>query len=178
MLLSRQRRYKCIQIRRSLGQPHISSMSSQLCEMWRAVVLEVTGDLSGWQAAEMTYFMTPTLDFSLPLSPPSLPALTAVLSGFLISCVFSTCMPHYILKVNPTNAEITLEDKLPRGLSFWPDCPLHWVSGFHFPSTVSTSGSSRSSFTHSDKANGLFSIKDIGLKQKDKWRNCEMCRFI
>lgn len=43
----------------------------------------------------------------------SLLSLTVTLSGFLISYgFFFTCMPHYILKVNPINTEITWEDKL------------------------------------------------------------------
>lgn len=74
--------------------------------------MEVTGDLSGLKTVEITYFMTPTLDFSPSLSLCL--SLTLVLTGFLISNVFSTCMPHYILKVNPINTEITLEDKLLR----------------------------------------------------------------
>lgn len=87
------------------------------CEGRRSPVVEVTGDLSGWQqTVEITYFTTPALDFSSSLSP-CLP-LTLVLTGFLISNVFSTCMPHYILKVNPINTEITLEDKLLRGAFF------------------------------------------------------------
>lgn len=83
-------------------------------------MLEVMGDLSRWQAAEMTYFMTPTSVFFLSsfLSPSLCHSLTVIPSGFLISYVFSTCMPHYILKVNPINTEITWEDKLLRGL-FW-----------------------------------------------------------
>lgn len=40
-------------------------------------------------------------------------SLTIVLVlAFSFSMFFSTCMPHYILKVNPINTEITLEDKL------------------------------------------------------------------
>ena len=150
---------------------------------WRSQETCLDGRLQRW----LTLWLP--LWISLSLSLPRF-ALTAVLSGFLISYVFSTCMPHYILKVNPTNAEITLEDKLPRGLSFWPDCPLHWVPGFHFPSTVSTPGSSCSNFIRFDKANSLFSIKDIGLKQRtnertekcaDLFNPFEMCvifRFI
>lgn len=84
-------------------------------------MLEVTGDLPGWQTAEMTYFMTPTLDFSPSLSLGLSPTL--ILAGFLISYVFfPTSMPHYILKVNPINTEITLEDKLLRKAFFFrPD---------------------------------------------------------
>ena len=126
MLLPRQRHNKCIQIWRRLRQPHFSSMSSLLCQMWRAAVLEVTGDLSGWHAAEMTYFMTPTLDFSLSASP----SLSSS-ADFSFPVFFSTCMPHYILKVNPINTEITLEVKLPRGIYlsiyFLVLLPLHWV---------------------------------------------------
>lgn len=72
---------------------------------------------------------------SLPASlVPSLP----LLGGFLISHVFSTCMPHYILKVNPINTEITLEDKLP-GV-FFPFLPITiaWSPWIHFPLTIST----------------------------------------
>lgn len=41
--------------------------------------------------------------------------------GFRISLAFSTCMPHYFLKVGPVNTEIALEDKLLGRASFVPD---------------------------------------------------------
>lgn len=54
------------------------------CEGRRSLVVEVTGDLSGWQqTVEITYFMTATLDFSTSLSP-----CLSLLTGFLISYVF------------------------------------------------------------------------------------------
>lgn len=56
------------------------------CEGRRALLAEVTGDLSGWQTEEIAYFMTPTLDFSPSLSPCL--SLTLVLTGFLISHTF------------------------------------------------------------------------------------------
>lgn len=59
-----------------------------------------------------------SLPVSLPLSSP--PSLS--LADFSFPMFFSTCMPHYILKVNPINTEITLEDKLPGVFfSFPPD---------------------------------------------------------
>lgn len=124
MLLSRLRHNEHIQIRRRLSRPRIFPACPPnfvRCEGRRSPAVEVTGDLSGWQqTGEITYFTTPTLDFSPP--PPPVPSpcvsLAPVLTGFLISYVFSTCMPHYILKVNPINTEITLEDKLLRRGSF------------------------------------------------------------
>lgn len=123
------------------------------CEGCRSLVVEVTGDLSGWQTVEITYFMTPTLDFSPSLSLCL--SLTLVLTGFLISYVFSTCMPHYILKVNPINTEITLED------FFLALLPLHGALSSFF-----TSGDSYSNFIHSDKADSQVFKRNIGLKQR------------
>lgn len=128
-------------------------------------MLEVTGNLSGWQTVEMTYFMTPSLISLPPRLAASLRLFFTLLGGFLISYVFSTCMPHYILKVNPINTEITLEDKL---LGGDPPPPLlitiAWRPWIHFPLTISA-GYSRSYFIHFDKATFL---TKYWLETKDK----------
>lgn len=129
------------------------------CEGHTALVVEVTEDLSGWQTVEMTYFMTPTLDFSRSPSLLFFPCLSLTLVLVLVfsfSMFFPTCMPHYILKVNPINTEITLEDKLLTQAFFGLITTQFQAS---FASTISTSGNSYSNFIHSDKANHLFSLK-------------------
>lgn len=72
MLLSRLRHNEHIQIRRRLSRPRIFPACPPnfvRCEGRRSPAVEVTGDLSGWQqTGEITYFTTPTLDFSPP--PP------------------------------------------------------------------------------------------------------------
>lgn len=75
--------------------------------------------------------LTLRLPLWISLPPPLVPSpcvsLAPVLTGFLISYVFSTCMPHYILKVNPINTEITLEDKLLRRGSFCVCVCVAWL---------------------------------------------------
>ena len=123
MLLSRPRHNEHIQIRRWLRRPRISSVSSQLCQMWRTQVTGGGGHRRPvWMAADWRDYLLYDSHFGF-LPPPTssrLPcfSLAPVLTGFLISYVFSTGMPHYILKVNPINTEITLEDKLLRRGSF------------------------------------------------------------
>lgn len=93
--------------------------------------MEVTGDLSGWQTVEITYFMSPTLDFSPPtVSQPPPHSCSHWISHFPWG-FFPTCMPHYILKVNPINTEITLEDKLLRR-AFFGLITTAWSPQLHF----------------------------------------------
>lgn len=174
MLLSRQRHNECIQIRRWLRRPHISTVSSQLCQMWRTWGTGGGGHrrLSGWQ----TVWRLLTLWLALWISLPASPSLSFSLD-FSFPMFFSTCMPHYILKVNPINSEITLEDKLLRRAFFLDLITIAWNPKLHFASTMSTTGNSYRGFIRSDRANSLFSLKKYWIETKDKWRNWEMCWF-
>ncbi len=79
--------------------------------LWRLLTLW----LPLWISLPPCLSASPSLPFSLDFSFPMF---------------FSTCMPHYILKVNPINTEITLEDKLLRRAFLGAWLPLHGIPSF------------------------------------------------
>lgn len=89
---------------------------------WRSQAICLDGRLTLWLPLWISFALP--FSYSRPLW----------ISHFLY---FSTCMPHYILKVNPINTEITLEDKL-LGRAIFGEIFIAWSPWVHFASTAST----------------------------------------
>ena len=165
MLLSRQRRNKCIQMWR---WPHISCVCSQLCGMWRT---RGTGAAGGHRRA---VWMADGRDDLLydshfeSLSPSSSLCLSRPYSSWISHFLCFLCTPHYILKVNPINTEITLQDKLLREAFFRPD--YHCMASRDL---FCTGGNSYRKWKHSDTANHLFSLRKISTWNKGQMKEPE-----